>query len=141
MRSVSTHILDTTFGKPAANVPVLLEKRGDGRWEKEGSGVTDADGRIRDLVPEGEWPLHRKEPGGDVEIQVAAGDGKWADQRLFIAFEAWCPDVPPLQLAGPDKRELPHRRHDARSNRSRFITLLHAATKSFTNFCLLSSQA
>lgn len=53
MRSVSTHILDTTFGKPAANVPVLLEKRGDGRWEKEGSGVTDADGRIRDLVPEG----------------------------------------------------------------------------------------
>jgi len=32
-------------------------------------------------------------------------------------------------------------RHQARSKRSRFITLFHAATKSFTNFCLESAQA
>ncbi len=54
MRSVSTHILDTTFGKPAPNVPVLLEKRVRENWEKAGGGFTDADGRIRDLVPEGQ---------------------------------------------------------------------------------------
>ncbi len=53
MRSVSTHILDTTFGKPAAGVPVALEKKSEGVWEKAGGGMTDQDGRIRDLVPEG----------------------------------------------------------------------------------------
>ena len=53
MKSVSTHILDTTFGKPAANVPVLLEKKGESGWEKCGGGMTDADGRIKDLVPAG----------------------------------------------------------------------------------------
>ena len=29
----------------------------------------------------------------------------------------------------------------ARSKRSRFITLVHAATKSLTNFCFASAQA
>jgi hypothetical protein len=33
------------------------------------------------------------------------------------------------------------RRDQARSNRSRFITLVQAATKSFTNFCFESAQA
>jgi len=53
MKSVSTHILDTTFGKPAANVPVLLEKKGDAGWVRSGGGMTDGDGRIKDLVPAG----------------------------------------------------------------------------------------
>jgi hypothetical protein len=66
----------------------------------------------RDLVSEREWPLHRKEPGGDVQVQVAAGHGERTDQSLLIAFEARCLDVPPLQLAGLNKRELPHRRHE-----------------------------
>lgn len=35
----------------------------------------------------------------------------------------------------------PGRHHQARSNRSRFITLSHAATKSFTNFSFASSPA
>src|SRR5215475_308468 len=35
----------------------------------------------------------------------------------------------------------PFRRDQARSKRSRFITLVHAATKSFTNFSLESEQA
>lgn len=53
MRSVSTHILDTTRGKPAAGVPVSLEKKTDDGWVRSGGGMTDADGRIKDLVPEG----------------------------------------------------------------------------------------
>jgi 5-hydroxyisourate hydrolase len=45
---VSTHVLDTTRGRPAAGVRVRLER--DGATLAE--GVTDADGRLRDLAAE-----------------------------------------------------------------------------------------
>jgi 5-hydroxyisourate hydrolase len=48
--SVSTHVLDTARGRPAKGVPVTLSHRGtDRRWSVVGRGVTDADGRIREL--------------------------------------------------------------------------------------------
>lgn len=51
---ITTHILDTARGRPAAGVVVLLERRGSaGEWERVGRGETDADGRLRTLVPEG----------------------------------------------------------------------------------------
>ena len=54
MRSISTHVLDITRGKPAHAVPVLLEEHaGPKEWKVIGDGKTDADGRIKDLVPEG----------------------------------------------------------------------------------------
>jgi hydroxyisourate hydrolase len=47
--TVSTHILDTARGCPAADVPVTLEAwDGDG-WRSLGGSVTGADGRIGDL--------------------------------------------------------------------------------------------
>jgi 5-hydroxyisourate hydrolase len=46
--TVSTHVLDTALGKPAAGIPVTLELARDGR--ALGSGTTDADGRVRDLL-------------------------------------------------------------------------------------------
>lgn len=50
---LSTHILDTTRGRPAAGVTVALERLGGGTWTAAGSGVTDADGRVKSLLPEG----------------------------------------------------------------------------------------
>ena len=51
MSAITTHVLDTSRGRPAAGVPVVLEKRTDeGGWQKLGSGKTDADGRLRDLL-------------------------------------------------------------------------------------------
>jgi 5-hydroxyisourate hydrolase len=48
--SVSTHVLDTARGRPATGVPVTLSHRGpDGAWSVLGSGVTDVDGRVREL--------------------------------------------------------------------------------------------
>ncbi|HWD03398.1 MAG TPA: hydroxyisourate hydrolase [Amycolatopsis sp.] len=49
MSLVTTHVLDTVTGKPAAGIAVLFE-RGDGTPIAEGS--TDDDGRIRDLGPD-----------------------------------------------------------------------------------------
>ncbi|WP_420079142.1 hydroxyisourate hydrolase [Streptomyces sp. JL4002] len=55
--SVSTHILDTSIGKPAEGVAVSLSARTglDGEWAALGGSATDADGRCKDLpaLPEG----------------------------------------------------------------------------------------
>jgi len=49
MTRLSTHILDTSVGKPAAGVPVrLFESR-----REINSQTTDADGRCQNLIPEG----------------------------------------------------------------------------------------
>ena len=62
MSGITTHVLDTARGKPAAGIPVTLYRQGAGQemktnakdgWEKMGGGQTDADGRLRDLLPEG----------------------------------------------------------------------------------------
>jgi 5-hydroxyisourate hydrolase len=55
--SVSTHILDTSAGRPAGGVAVQLSAR-PGReadWQALGGSATDADGRCKDLpaLPEG----------------------------------------------------------------------------------------
>ncbi|MFH9013284.1 hydroxyisourate hydrolase [Streptomyces sp. NPDC017943] len=55
--SVSTHILDTSAGRPAEGVAVHLSARA-GRaadWQALGGSATDADGRCKDLpaLPEG----------------------------------------------------------------------------------------
>ncbi|MER7931521.1 MULTISPECIES: hydroxyisourate hydrolase [unclassified Streptomyces] len=55
--SVSTHILDTSLGRPAGGVAVRLSARRDraADWRELGGGATDADGRCKDLpaLPEG----------------------------------------------------------------------------------------
>lgn len=51
---VTTHVLDTSIGRPAAGVTVRLEVQGMGGWRLVNERVTDADGRIEDLVPEEE---------------------------------------------------------------------------------------
>jgi 5-hydroxyisourate hydrolase len=54
---ISTHILDTSLGKPANNVPVTLWQFRDdnavgGSWHKLGEGYTDFDGRCKTLLGE-----------------------------------------------------------------------------------------
>ena len=45
--TLSTHVLDATAGRPAAGVPVRLERRGPDGWSPAGAGQTGADGRLR----------------------------------------------------------------------------------------------
>ncbi len=55
--SVSTHILDTSVGRPAEGVAVRISARSarDADWRALGGSATDADGRCKDLPapPEG----------------------------------------------------------------------------------------
>ena len=67
MSSLSTHVLDAVSGQPAAGVRVSLEGRVGEKWQPLGDGVTDADGRLRDLAPDG---LH----AGAHRLVFATGD-------------------------------------------------------------------
>ncbi len=49
MSAITTHILDVSKGCPARGVPVTLEQQTPTGWEIVGKGVTDEDGRLRDL--------------------------------------------------------------------------------------------
>lgn len=53
MSGITTHVLDTSRGRPASGVPILLEIRNDNEWREVGRTLTDADGRARQLLPEG----------------------------------------------------------------------------------------
>ena len=48
MSGITTHVLDTSRGRPAAGVPVVLERAADAGWQPVGRGTTDADGRARE---------------------------------------------------------------------------------------------
>ena len=54
MSLITTHVLDISRGRPAAGIAVVLDVLQDeraGRWRSIGRGVTDADGRLPDLLP------------------------------------------------------------------------------------------
>jgi 5-hydroxyisourate hydrolase len=54
MNCISTHVLDTTKGKPASGVPVRLEHQDSpGKWVPIGSAQTDQNGRCSQLLSEG----------------------------------------------------------------------------------------
>jgi 5-hydroxyisourate hydrolase len=57
MSAITTHVLDTSRGRPAADVPVTLEIESAGGWKVLGKGTTNADGRVTDLMsPEAQAP-------------------------------------------------------------------------------------
>jgi 5-hydroxyisourate hydrolase len=69
--TVTTHVLDTALGRPAAGVAVRLE-RADGAAVAD--GITDADGRVRRLGPDELAP-------GVYRIIFGTGDYFARDQR------------------------------------------------------------
>ena len=56
MSRITTHILDTSIGKPAQGVSVLLEQKNYEAWKKIAEGTTNTDGRINDLLSEDKIP-------------------------------------------------------------------------------------
>jgi 5-hydroxyisourate hydrolase len=85
--TISTHVLDTERGRPAAGVRVELY-RGD---ELVGSGETDGDGRIRELGEGGAGtyrivfhppsPFFRR-----VELELEVGEGHYHVPLLVSSF-------------------------------------------------------
>jgi len=51
--TITTHVLDTSLGRPAQGVGVTLEMEAGDGWRLIGQGSTDPDGRLLDLVATG----------------------------------------------------------------------------------------
>jgi 5-hydroxyisourate hydrolase len=61
LSGITTHVLDTSRGRPAVGISVVLERAVDAGWRPVGRGTTDADGRASDLLssppPDGRYRL------------------------------------------------------------------------------------
>ena len=69
MARLSTHVLDTSRGAPAAGVVVELHRLHAGGRESIGAGVTNGDGRTDAPLLEGD-----RLPSGTYELVFHAGD-------------------------------------------------------------------
>jgi 5-hydroxyisourate hydrolase len=69
MNTITTHVLDTALGRPAAGVSVALERLdANGAARQVGAGMTDADGRTRDLLAPGQTV-----PAGEYRLRFETG--------------------------------------------------------------------
>lgn len=49
--TISTHVLDTSIGRPAASIIVQLQRQTGTAWAVMSKAVTDKDGRVTALFP------------------------------------------------------------------------------------------
>ncbi|HKE67046.1 MAG TPA: hydroxyisourate hydrolase [Micromonosporaceae bacterium] len=92
--SLSTHVLDTARGEPAAGIPVRLHRLVSGQWSPVADGLTDADGRLRDWVPDSDW--------GEGRYRLVFETGGAFFPEVVVVFEVSEPGRPchvPLLLS------------------------------------------
>jgi len=71
LKRISTHVLDTSRGKPAESVPVRLDRReASGDWMQISASQTDSDGRCVQLL------IDRKDLGPG-EYRIVFGTGTY----------------------------------------------------------------
>jgi 5-hydroxyisourate hydrolase len=86
MSTLSTHVLDTSLGKPADGVRVTLKFGG----ATIGSGTTDSDGRVKDIAGVG-----TKLGAGEYSLTFSVADYfRKSDRRSFysdivVTFNVW----------------------------------------------------
>lgn len=66
---ISTHVLDTSRGRPAAGIAVTLEQQHAGSWRQVGAGTTDAQGRAGAL-----WTAETPPPAGTYRLGFAVAE-------------------------------------------------------------------
>lgn len=98
---LTTHVLDTSKGKPGKDISICLQMPVNGNWQTIALGITNADGRIGDLLPSqknlspGNYKLvfdtekyfaAQKQKGfyPEVEIQFSITDGSHYHVPLLI---------------------------------------------------------
>ena len=90
---ITTHVLDTAAGRPAAGVAVRLECKSEaGQWTRLAEGVTDADGRIMDLLAAGRLMIavYRMTFATGEYFQATGTVGFYAE--VSVVFEIRRPD-------------------------------------------------
>jgi 5-hydroxyisourate hydrolase len=89
MSILTTHVLDTSRGKPAGGVPVTLEVRSeDGSWKRLDRGATDADGRAGMLANEASIPRGVYRLSFDTAAYFSALNVEGFYPEVVVTFEA-----------------------------------------------------
>jgi 5-hydroxyisourate hydrolase len=57
--TLSTHVLDTGLGLPAAGLPVFVDRYENGSWQRVAAAETDESGRASDLLTAEQWSAAR----------------------------------------------------------------------------------
>ena len=73
---LTTHVLDTAIGKPGKNISIRLQIPVNGIWQTIAQGITNADGRIVDLLPS-----QKKLPHGNYKLVFDTGN-YFASQKV-----------------------------------------------------------
>ncbi|HEX5306652.1 MAG TPA: hydroxyisourate hydrolase [Dyella sp.] len=81
---LSVHVLNLQDGLPSPGMTVTLERQDQGRWISLSEGVTDSQGRIGGLYPDGQPLRHGV-------YRVTFKTGAWFAQRRAPTF---FPEVP-----------------------------------------------
>ena len=69
MSQLTTHVLDTSLGRPGKGMTVKLLQYLTGNWQGIAQGITNADGRIPDMLP-----AERVLPAGNYKLIFQTGD-------------------------------------------------------------------
>lgn len=82
MSQITSHVLDTSRGKPAAGIMITLYQQKAGEWVLLGQGETNQDGRVPDLSEAKEALA-----AGSYRVHFALADYFAAlDQRAFYPY-------------------------------------------------------
>jgi len=98
---LTSHVLDTALGVPGKDLTIKLQQSKNGQWQTVSQGVTNADGRVADLLAPGRKLAHQDykmifDTGGyfkqneivgfypEVEIQFTVMDNKHYHVPLLI---------------------------------------------------------
>lgn len=89
MTKITTHVLDVSLGRPAANVPVILEAQSaGGAWSELARGATDADGRVKDFATQKPPAAGIYRLTFDTRVYFASRKVAGFYPQVIIAFEA-----------------------------------------------------
>ena len=78
---------------------------------------------------------------GADRLRLRAGRSSLIAVQQVVHEVSWCPKRRAIATGTPASQPCATRLDQARSKRSRFMTFIQAATKSFTNFSCESEQA
>ena len=88
MSHITTHVLDISLGRPAANVAVILEAQSaHGEWAEIARGATDTDGRLRDWTTANAVPAATYRLTFDTRAYFAARNIASLYPQVVIVFE------------------------------------------------------
>jgi 5-hydroxyisourate hydrolase len=93
MSPLTTHILDTRLGRPAAGVGVYLEKQdAAGGWQLIGSGATNDDGRLPTLLSAGKLTHGRHRLTFETGAYCEKQQVEYFYPRVAVEYEITAPD-------------------------------------------------